>query len=127
MQAKLAGIEEVLKKKVWVTFPDLLTDGLLITDFRSPKENSKRNSKSGQLASGYDPTWLNKTKHGSSKDRTPAISGFTDAKMSIGDLLNNVIKFIYYTQVSMRLIKPKTKGGLVHAMQSNGPHTSDSH
>ena len=24
----------------------------------------------------------------------------------------------------MRLTKPKTKGGLVHAMQSNGPHTS---
>ena len=53
--------------------------------FRSlpPKENSKRKSKSGRLASasGYDPTWLNlnKAKHGISKDiDTTVIGGFTD-------------------------------------------------
>lgn len=78
---------------MWVTFPDSshLTDGLLITDFRSlpPKEISKRNSKSGpgRLASGYDPTWLtlNKAKQGNvgkhgileDVDKT-AIGGFAD-------------------------------------------------
>jgi hypothetical protein len=40
-------------------------------------------------------------------------------------LLNNVINFIYYSwdsEVSVRLTESKTKGGLVHAMRSNGPH-----